>query len=252
MNPVEGTWLTLCQSHQFNQRSQPLKLLKPCMRSCSSMTQLTIQILMGDSTNQNTGWKGGTHTHLEKLLRRRLYWAICCLHPNELPLHHFITALDGPTSSAKGFTGPVCSLLSEVDDMPNNPNFRGPPGGEDFIPLNEDVLNSMSTDQKTCFKLAQAVKEGSLPEALQSLKCGPLCHARWLTTGQRIVYVWTREHGLTGPNKKTLEILVKFCLQYYFKLFFDMKVKHFIVDAPYRTLGCNNDLCEKWCLVFSP
>ena len=42
MNPVEGTWLILCQSHQFTQKSQPLRLLKPCMRSCSSMTQLTL------------------------------------------------------------------------------------------------------------------------------------------------------------------------------------------------------------------
>ena len=68
------------------------------------------------------------------------------------------------------------------------------------------------------------------------MMCGPLCHARWLTTGQRLVYMWTRKHGLTSQALRTLEVLVKFCLTYYFKLYFDMKVKHYISDAPYHIL----------------
>merc|ERR1719500_2083809 len=50
---------------------------------------------------------------------------------------------------------------------------------------------------------------------MQEILCGPLCHARfvtnaqcnnyhimerthiWLTTAQRIVYMWTRKHGLS-------------------------------------------------------
>ena len=67
----------------------------------------SLQILGGDSTNQNTGWKGGSHAHLERLLGRRLFWAICMLHTNELPLRHLIEIIDGPTSSDKGFSGPV-------------------------------------------------------------------------------------------------------------------------------------------------
>ena len=31
-------------------------------------------------------------------------------------------------------------------------------------------------------------------------------------------------------------MLVKFCLEWYFKLYFDIKVKHFIADAPYHIL----------------
>lgn len=31
-------------------------------------------------------------------------------------------------------------------------------------------------------------------------------------------------------------MLVKFCLEWYFNLYFDMKVKHLIVDAPYHIL----------------
>jgi hypothetical protein len=59
---------------------------------------------------------------------------------------------------------------------------------------------------------------------------------RWLTTGQRLVFMWTREYGLTGKLLRVLEVLMKFCMQYYFKLYFDMKVRHFIKDAPYHIL----------------
>ena len=71
---------------------------------------------------------------------------------------------------------------------------------------------------------------------IQEMLCGKLCHARWLTTAQRIIFLWTRKHDLTGKNLKVLEMLAKFCLQHYFKLFYDIKVKHLIQDAPYHIL----------------
>ena len=138
------------------------------------------QFLGGDSTAMNTGWKGGSHALLEKLLGRRLYWGICNLHTNELPLRHLIAAFDGPTSSDKGFTGPVCSLLSKVNEMPFDPNFRALPGGEELIRIPEEVLKTMSTDQRISYSLVEAVKKGILPEELQEILCGPLCHARFI------------------------------------------------------------------------
>ena len=105
----------------------------------------TIQLLGGDSTSMNTGWKGGSHALLERLLGRRLFWAICNLHTNELPLRHLIVAFDEPTSSDKGFTGPVCSLLSRVNEMPFNPEFKALPGGEDLIFIQEEVLKGSFT-----------------------------------------------------------------------------------------------------------
>ena len=195
-----------------------------------------LQVLQGDSTNSNTGWRGGTHAHLEKLLDRKLFWAICNLHTNELPLRHLIEIIDGPTCSDKGFMGPVCSLLSKVNEMEYNPNFKKLPGGEDLISIPQKVLDKMSTDQKVCYKLVEALKAGHLPPAMQEMLCGPLCHARWLTTAQRIAFLWTRKHGLSGSNLKVLEMLVKFCLESYFNLYFDIKVKHMIVDAPYHIL----------------
>ena len=48
--------------------------------------------------------------------------------------------------------------------------------------------------------------------------------------------MWTRKHGLKGYPLKILRVLVKFCLTMYFKCFFDIKVRHLLVDAPYHIL----------------
>ena len=97
-------------------------------------------------------------------------------------------------------------------------------------------MKEISTDSKVSYRLCQAVKSGDLPPDLQEIKCGALSHARWLTTAERLIYMWTRHHGLTGDAKKVLETLVRFCLESYLKLFFDIKVKHTLVDAPYHIL----------------
>ncbi|KAG0698754.1 hypothetical protein GWK47_025973 [Chionoecetes opilio] len=59
---------------------------------------------------------------------------------------------------------------------------------------------------------------------------------RWLTTAQSLVYMWTRKHGLTGKELNTLEILVKYCLQVYFKLYYDIRVHHRLEDGPKHIL----------------
>ena len=193
-------------------------------------------VLGGDSTNSNTGWKGGAMAHLEKLLGHKCQWVVCNIHTLELLLKHLISSIDGPTSSKDGYTGTVGKLLSSVETMKYNPNFRALPSGEEFIQIPDEVVAKMSTDAKISYKLCHAVKSGSLPVDLQEIKCGPLSHARWLTSGERLVYMWTRDHGLTGNDVKVLETLVKFCLEMYFKMYFDIKVKHNLVDAPHHII----------------
>ncbi|KAG0727746.1 hypothetical protein GWK47_034004 [Chionoecetes opilio] len=105
---------------------------------------------------------------------RKLFWIYMVLHTNELPLRHLITSIDGPTSSDTGFTGPVCSLLSSVNEMQYNAEFRGVPGGADLTEIPEYILVNMST-----------------------------------TRAQSLVYMWTRKYGLIGKELNTLEILVK-------------------------------------------
>lgn len=218
--------------------------VKPARKEAEAIYELLGQhgatesclVLGGDSTASNTGWRGGVMAHLEKLLGHKCHWAVCQLHTNELPLRHLIQSLDGPTSSKDGFTGPVGKLLSTVNQMEYNPNFIALPNGEDLINIPDNIVKNMSTDQNLCYKLCKAVKSGSLPPELREIQCGLLNHARWLTTGMRLVYMWTRHHGLTGQHLVDLEVLVKFCLQSYFKLYFDIKVKHKLEDAPHHIL----------------
>ena len=88
--------------------------------------------------------------------------------------------------------------------MAYNPDIRAIPGSEKIIYIPDNVVNSMSTDSQMCYKLVAAVKTGHLSNAMQDMHCGPLCHARWLTTAQSILFLWTRKRGLTGANLKTL------------------------------------------------
>ncbi|KAG0702586.1 hypothetical protein GWK47_025063 [Chionoecetes opilio] len=150
------------------------------------------------------------------MLGRKLFWSICVLHTNELPLRHLITSIDGPTSSDTGFTGPVCSLLSSVNETQYNAEFRGVLGDEDLTEIPEYILVNMSTDQQVSYQLVQAVKRAFSPQSL--------------------VYMWTRKHGLTGKELNTLEFLVKYCLQVYFKLYYDIKVHHRLEDGPKHIL----------------
>ena len=64
-----------------------------------------------DSTNLNTGHKGGVIHFLENKLERRLIWLICALHTNELPLRHLMLTLDGKTTSNVAFSGPVGKIV---------------------------------------------------------------------------------------------------------------------------------------------
>lgn len=196
----------------------------------------TVINLGGDSYNGNTGWKGGTNAHLEKMLGHKCHWSVCLCHTNELPLRHLIEQLDGPTSSKDGFTGPIGKLLSRVHEMEVDPNFQALPGGEDLIDLPEEIVKGLCTDAQICYMYCQALKSGILSPKLMELKPGPIVHSRWLTTGEALLFMWPRKHGLKGKDLKNLELLVKFCLQSYFKLYFDIKVNHHLIHGPYHVL----------------
>ena len=59
----------------------------------------TSDTLEGDSYNGNTGWRGGSNAHLERMLGHKCHWCVCASHTNELPLRHLIEKVDGKTNS---------------------------------------------------------------------------------------------------------------------------------------------------------
>jgi hypothetical protein len=223
---------------------KPVHPEKPAFKSAQGLYKVTqetdsedtILIVKCDSTNTNTGRKGGTNFHYESLLGRKVDWGICVIHTHELPLRHAIIKLDGETSSDSGFKGPVCSMLPKIHEMEYDPNFKTVSGGPDLIEIPEPILKEMSTDQKMCYQLCKVFKEGRLPENLQYMTCGTMSHSRWLTTAESILFMGTRLHGFTVKKLKILDLLILFIVHYYFPIYFLIKVKHSIVDAPYHIL----------------
>ena len=194
-------------------------------------------VLGGDSTASNTGWKGGSISHLEKLLGHKCHWTICMIHTNELPLRRLIRDIDGPTASDTNFTGPIGKMLNNVTEMEVNTDFQVLDKEEPLIKLPENVIKNMSTDQRLAYQLCQSVKTGVISQNLQNVQFGPMNHARWLTTAMRIVYLWTRNHGLSGGILENLEVLVRFCLASYFKLFFEIKAKDNLEEGPHHIVS---------------
>lgn len=195
----------------------------------------TVLVLGGDSTNEMSGKSGGSLTWVEKLLGRKTFWVICVLHTNELPLRHLITSLDGKTSSKDGFSGPIGKLLSHVNTMPRK-SFEAIPGTEELIELPEKVLKDMSTDAALSYQLLGALRDGELSSELASRKCGNIVHSRWLTTGQSLMMLYMSDHHLTGEDLRKLNLIVNFVANVYLPMFYEIKVKHSILDGPKHIL----------------
>jgi hypothetical protein len=99
-----------------------------------------------DSTNVNTGSKAGVIRQIELSLGRPVNWFICMLHTNELPLRHLFTHLDGVTSGATSFTGPIGKALQTCESKPIV-QFQ-PIICRDSMPiLDEEVLDDLSSDK---------------------------------------------------------------------------------------------------------
>ena len=120
--------------------------------------------------------------------------------------------------------------------MTKNSEFPPVPFLESFIELPDDIVKSMSTDASMSYQLVKAIAEGKLPASLAGMKVAALNHARWLTTGMSLLVLWTTDHGFTGEIMRRFELIVKFLVQVYFPLFFEIKVKHSIVEAPHHIL----------------
>ena len=87
----------------------------------------TLKVIGGDSTNSNTGWKGGAFHFLEKYLDRRLFWCVCQLHTNELKLRRLISITDGKTCSKDGWEGELGKMLKSVPSMRGTTSSRPSP-----------------------------------------------------------------------------------------------------------------------------
>ena len=130
-----------------------------------------------------------------------------------------------------GFSGPISKQLSHLNSMKKS-SFEAIPGTEELIELPEKIVKEMSTDASLSYKLLCAIRSGKLSPELASMKCGNIVHSRWLTTGQSIMMLWMSEHTFKGETLRKLRMIVNFVCNVYFPMFFEIKVKHSILDGP--------------------
>ena len=109
---------------------------------------------------------------------------ICALHTNELPLRHLFEANDGKISGKASWTGPIGKMLTNVLNLPLNPNFKTITGA-DLPSLTDNVVLYLSADQKYLYRILQVITTGKMPNNFEKYTIGPMSHARWLTLANR-------------------------------------------------------------------
>ena len=181
----------------------------------------------GDSTNVNTGWKGGAIQFLENKMGRKLIWLICALHTNELPLRHLMIKLDGKTTSGNKFSGPIGKLITSNVRLLKVKESIPKVGVEiGLIELDKSVIKCLSQDQKYLYEITKAIQSGLFPPYMKDRAIGPHSHARWLNLANRLCRIWCSEHTLSQQDTENLKLLVEFVVGVYSPMWFEIKVKH--------------------------
>ena len=91
--------------------------------------------------------------------------------------------LDGPTNGRDAWSGPIGQRI--VKDVWMVPTVAFTPVPGKIKPVSEEILASLSRDQKLLYQLGMAVQTGIFAPEIASATIGPPLHARWLTTGAR-------------------------------------------------------------------
>lgn len=172
-----------------------------------------------DGTGVNVGWKTGLHVHVERELQRKLLLLSCMLHANELPLRHLFQACDGGhgTTGPESFGGPLGKACKEDVHLLDLVTFAPISSSMEELPL--EIWKDLSADQKLLYRYVIAIRDGSVPPSLVSLRCGPINHSRWLTLAIRLLILYTR----TSNPSEGLKTVVHFIMQVYAPQWFLIK-----------------------------
>ena len=192
----------------------------------------SIAVIDCDSANVNTGCSSGVIRRLEEALKRPLQIFVCMLHTNELPLRHLFLNLDGFTTGATTFSGPIGRAFHECEKMPVVP-FASIVDGHPPVDLPQDVVDDLSEDQQYLYRIISAIRSGSVNEKLSALKPRTISHSRWITFANRVC----RLYIATINPSKALKTIVHFIVVYYAPLWFEIKSKPACTDGPKHVLS---------------
>ena len=165
------------------------------------------------------------------MIGHKCNWLVCFTHINELSIRYLITVLDGPSIPKSGFTVTIGELLHKINDLKVTFPLQALPDANKVGERPDEIVKSMSTDQKNCYRLISPVQSRKLSSKLAKIKCGLLNSSIWITTAEAFMMLWILVHNIAGDNRRKLEVIVRFIIDCYIKMFFDIKVQHHLITA---------------------
>lgn len=210
-----------------------------------------VKIIGGDSTNPNTGWRGGAIHHIEVAKNEKVLWDICLLHTNELPLRHVMKNEGMETTGANSFRGEIGDLIKdEVNLYEVNEGFEVLNCGCELREIPEDIVTDLSKDQKYLYRIVKMIVSGELNHDVLKQVIGPVNHSRWLTIASRLCRLWVSKHNMrrNSLNYKSLKVIVSYIVSVYAVMWFEIKCRPNILQGPHHVLKAVQ-LVEKYCPV---
>lgn len=148
------------------------------------------------------------------------------MHFNELPMKALFCEVDGSTVGPKSFSGSIGKSLEGCENL-GVTNFKRI-FTDDMPILPPEIVRDLSSDQKYLYELIDAIQSGIFTDSLAKRKPGPLNHARFLTLACRIL----RLYVATQNPSKELQILAQFIIRCYGPMWFKIKQKPELFEAP--------------------
>ena len=192
----------------------------------------TVEVIGSDTTNTMSGTDGGAQHFIESRLSRNLFRVLCLLHTNDLPLRKLFIRLDGKTSGKDSSKEPIRRTLKIVKSFKVKETFPAMTDGDSIPILPDEVYHDFSWDQKCLYKLLHALRSGKSYADIINMKLGGLNHSRWLTLAIRVLYLYMCYHNLSEEDTTKLQILVHFIMTNYGPMWFTIKKRPLITDAP--------------------
>ena len=210
------------------------ELVADCI--CQELSDLGVSksqivALGADSTYVNTGNKAGIICWIEKKWNKRLHHIICLQHINELPTKRLMKVLDGPTTCANKFSGPIGKHLSDVEDQPIDPNFV-PIRVDKIVEIPPEIVAELNSDFKYLYRIYKVVVTGEIPDNFSLYSIADLNHARWTTTCSRLMRYLISNPKLDDETLETLRTIVKYIVSVYIPIFFMIRSSSTWLDAP--------------------
>ena len=178
------------------ERIQPVYSLEKC------------NLVGGDNTAANTGWRNGAFRAIEVKLDKPMQRNTCIIHLFELPLGKLFEFHDGPTTGPESWSGPIgkkivgkveVEPLVDFDPIPN-PNFPA---------IATDVVNNLTPDQKYFVQICQGVMSGVISQDLRDSLPGVATAVRFLTTASRIIRVYVSTESPSIQLIRMVNYIVK-------------------------------------------